>query len=209
MALDLEEQEQLDELKAWWKLHGTRVIVAATVIVLVVGGARLWQVWSARQAAESSMLFDRAMQGATLNDAKVIKESSAQIMENYARSAYAAPAAWLAGKHNFEAGDAKSAEAQYQYAVEHAKDEGLKQLAKLRLAAVMFDQKRYDDALTQLDGTPAESFAGLYANLKGDILAAQGKADAAREAYKVAVAKVGEKSSLKPLIEIKLDGLGG
>lgn len=209
MALDLEEQEQVEALKDWWKQHGLRVMVALTVFVVAVGGWRAWQVWSGRQAEEASQLFDRAMQAATVNDVKAVKDVTAQIMEHHAGSAYATPAAWLAGKVNFETDDAKSAQAQYEYALEHARDDGLKQLASLRLAALRFDQKDLDGALKLLAGEPAPAFAGLYANLRGDILAAQGKAGEARAAYQLAVEKLGEKSPLKPLVEIKLDGLGG
>jgi predicted negative regulator of RcsB-dependent stress response len=209
MALDLEEQEQVEALKDWWKQHGMRVIVALTVLVLAVGGWRAWQVWTTRQATEASQLFERAMQAASANDAKAVKEVTAQIMEHHAGTAYATPAAWLAGKVNFEANDVKSAQAQYEYALEHARDDGLKQLASLRLAAVRFDQKDLDGALQLLAGEPLPAFAGLYANLRGDILVAQGKTAEARAAYQLAVEKLGEKSPLKPLAEIKLDSLGG
>jgi predicted negative regulator of RcsB-dependent stress response len=209
MALDLEEQEQVEALKAWWKQHGTRVVVALTVFVVAVGGLRAWQVWSARQAAEASQLFERAMQALSVNDVKAVKEVTGQIMEHHGRSAYASPAAWLAGKVNYETDDVKSAQAQYEYALDHAKDEGLKQLARLRLAALRFDQKDLDGALKLLADPPAPAFAGLHASLRGDILVAQGKAGEARAAYQLALEKLGEKSPLKPLVEIKLDSLGG
>lgn len=209
MALDLEEQEQVEALKAWWKQHGLRVVVALTVLVVAMGGWRAWQVWNDRQASEASRLFERAMQAASANDAKSVKDITAQIMERQSGSAYATPAAWLAGKVNYEMDDLKSAQAQYEYALEHARDDGLKQLASLRLAALRFEQKDLDAALKLLASEPAPAFAGLYANLRGDILSAQGKAVEARAAYKIAVEKLGETSPLKPLAEIKLDGLGG
>jgi predicted negative regulator of RcsB-dependent stress response len=209
MALDLEEQEQLDELKAWWKQNGKWIIAAVTVFLLATAGWRVWQSWTHKQAAESSALFEKAMQAASMNDAKAVKDVTAQLMEHYARSGYAAPAAWLAGRINAESGDLKSAQAQYEYALEHAKDEGLRRLARLRLAALLLDLKQYDAALAHLGEDPGPAFAGLYADLKGDILAAQGKAGEAKTAYQLALDKLGDKSALKPLVEIKLDGLGG
>lgn len=209
MALDLEEQEQLDEFKAWWKANGTWIITGLTVFLVAVAGWRGWQTWTHKQAAESSLLFDRAMQAAMMNDTKAVKDATGQIMENYGRSGYAAPAAWLAGRLNHETGDLKSAAAQYEYALEHAKGEGQVQLARLRLAAIRLDAKDYPGALKLLEETHDAAFAGLYANLKGDVLAAQGRAQEARAAYKLAAEKLGDKSPLKPLVEIKLDGLGG
>lgn len=209
MALDLEEQEQLDELKAWWKQNGKWIIAGVSIFLLAAAGWRVWQSWTQTQAIESSALFDKAMQAAGANDTKAVKDISAQIMEHYNRSGYAAPAAWLAGRVNAQGGDLKSAQAQYEYALEHAKDEGLERLARLRLAAVLLEQKQYDAALARLNTEPGPAFAGLYADMKGDILVAQGKTAEARAAYQQALDKLGDASGLKPLVEIKLDGLGG
>jgi predicted negative regulator of RcsB-dependent stress response len=209
MAFDLEEQEQLDEFKAWWKQHGTKVIVGVTAFLLIVGGWRAWQTWQHNQAAEASMLFDTAVQAASMNDLKSTKEITARIMENQSRGAYATPAAWLAGRVNHESGDLKSARAQYEYALEHARDDGLKQLARIRLAAVLFEDKDLPGALAQLDGAFDPAFQSLAAQLKGDILVEQGKPAEARAAYKLALEKLDDKSSLKPLLEIRMDALGG
>jgi len=209
MALDLEEQEQLDEAKVWWKQHGNKVIWGVTVFLLVVAGWRGWETWSRNQAAEASMLFDQAVQATGLNDLKTAKDAAARIMESHSSSAYATPAAWLAGRINYETGDVKSAKAQYEYALEHARDDGVRQMARLRLATLLLDQKEYDAALKQLEDAFEPEFQGLANQLKGDLLAAQGKTAEARAAYKLALEKLGDKSSLKPLVEIRLDGLGG
>jgi predicted negative regulator of RcsB-dependent stress response len=209
MALDLEEQEQVDEAKAWWKQHGNKVIWGVTAFLLVAAGWRGWQTWTHTQAAEASMLFDQSVQAASMNDLKTAKSAAAQIMENHARSAYSTPAAWLAGRINLEAGDIKSARAQYEYALEHARDDGVRQLASLRLAALHFEEKDYPGAMKRLETEFDPAFQGLVEQLKGDVLAAQGKSAEAHAAYKLALEKLGEKSSLKPLVEIRLDSLGG
>jgi predicted negative regulator of RcsB-dependent stress response len=209
MALDLEEQEQLDEAKAWWKLHGNKVIWGVTLFLLAAAGWRAWETWTRNQAAEASMLFDQAVQATSLNDLKTAKDAAGRIMENHARSAYAAPAAWLAGHINYETGDLKSARAQYEFALDHARDDGARQLARLRLAALLFEQKDLAGAQKLLDEAFDPAFQGLAGQLKGDILVAQGKPAEARAAYKLALEKLGDKSPLKPLVEIRLDGLGG
>ncbi len=209
MALDLEEQEQIDEFRAWWKQNGTFVIGAVAAFVIGVSGWKGYQVWSARQAGESMALFERAMQAAMANDAKSVKDLTGQIMENYGRSGYALPAAWLAGKVNFAAGDLKSAQAQYQYALDHADDKGLEQLGRLRLATVMLDQKDTAGALKLLEKEPDAAFAGLFADLRGDALALQGKPEEARAAYALAMEKLDAKSPMKAMVEAKLSGVGG
>ncbi len=214
MALDLEEQEQIDEFKAWWKQHGNKVIWGVTAFLVIVGGGRAWQTWSYNQASEASMMFDGAVQAASMDDLKSTKSVTAQIMENQAwyqlgGKAYAAPAAWLAGRVNLENGDLKSARAQYEYALEHATDDGVEQLARLRLAAIRFEDKDLPGALSLLEAAFDPAFQGLAAQLKGDILIEQGKTEEARAAYKLALEKSDEKSALKPLLEIRLDALGG
>ncbi|MDD5389682.1 MAG: tetratricopeptide repeat protein [Gallionellaceae bacterium] len=209
MAFDLEEQEQIDEFKVWWKLHGMKVILGVTAFLVIVGGWRAWETWQRNQAVEASMLFDTAVQAASMNELKATKDTTARIMENQGRSAYATPAAWLAGRVNYESGDLKSARAQYQYALDHAKDGGLKQLARIRLAGVLFEEKDAPGALALLNESYDPAFQGLAAQLKGDVLIEQGKTEEARAAYKLALEKLGDKSSLKPLLEIRLDALGG
>jgi predicted negative regulator of RcsB-dependent stress response len=209
MALDLEEQEQLEELKEWWKKNGKWVMALVIIFLLATAGWRGWQAWSYKQGSAASMLFDQAMQATVMNNVNALKEITGQIMDKYSHSGYATPAAWLVGRINFDAGDLKSAQAQYRYALDHAKGDGLKDLARLRLAAVLLDDKDPAGALALLNQSHADAFAGLYAQLKGDVLMAQGKKQEARAAYQLALAKLGDKDPLKPLVEIKLDGIGG
>ena len=209
MALDLEEQEQLDEAKAWWTQHGNKVIWGVTAFLLAVAGWRAWDNYSHKQAYEASALFDKALQAETMEDAKTAKAAAAQIMENHGRSAYATPAAWLSARINLDAGDIKSAMAQYQYALDHAKDDGVAQLARLRLAGVKLDAKDAAAALKLLEGSFDPAYQGLAAQLRGDTLIALNKPAEAKVAYKEALEKLGDKSSLKSLVEIRLDALGG
>ena len=209
MALDLEEQEQLDELKEWWKKNGTQVILIVSVFVLAAAGWRWYQVWTSRQSGEALALFEHAMQADAAKDSKSVKELTGKIMDDYSRTGYAVPAAWLAARTNFAAGDLKSAQAQYQYALDHASDKGLQALAKLRLAAVLQDQKDYAGALKLLDGDQDAAFVPLFASARGDVFVAQGKTDEARTAYKLAMDKMDPKSPLKAVVEIKLEGVGG
>lgn len=209
MALDLEEQEKLDELKAWWRQNAKWIITGVTVFLLAVAGWRGWQTWTHKQALEASQLFERAVQAAMMNDVKAVREITSQIMENYGRTAYATPAAWLAGQVNHGSGDLKSAGAQYAYALDKARDASVKQLARLRLAAIRLENKDLAGALALLQEPHDAAFAGLYAHLKGDVLVEQGKTEEARAAYQEALKKLGDKSALTPLVEIKLDALGG
>lgn len=208
MAYDLEEQEQLDDAKAWWKQHGNKVIWGVTVFLLAAAGWRAWETWQRNQAADASLLYDRAVQALSTGDAKTAKDAASQIIEKHARSAYAAQAAWLAGQVNLQAGDHKSALAQYQFALEHAHDAGVEQLARIRLAAVQLDGKDAAGALKTLESPFDKAYTGLAEQLKGDVLLALDKPAEARAAFKRALENLDDKSALKPLVTIRLQALG-
>jgi len=208
MALDLEEQEQVDELKAWWKAHGSKVVIGVTVFVLSVAGWRGWDVYQAKQTNDSAALFDSLRKELGANDTKKIRDAAGQLIERFPRTVYAIDAAMIAAKVNFESGDSKSAKAQYQWVIVNAKQDQSKDLARLRLAVVLLDEANYLEAMKQLDGAHDPAFAPLFSDLKGDVYSLQGKPKEARSAYQAAIAKMPKDSPFKNFVQIKLDALG-
>lgn len=207
-ALDLQEQEQLDSLKAWWKDNGNWVLGALLVVVVAMGGWRGWQYYQGKQAGEAATLYQQFTEQLASNDAKRINDAAAAVMDKYAATAYAARAALLAAQVNEQGNDAARAKTQLQWVIAHAGEDSLKDVARLRLAAVLLDEKNYADALKQLEAKHPASFDGLYADLKGDVLSAQGKAAEAKSAYQLAYDKTDAKSTYRNLIQMKLDALG-
>lgn len=219
-AYDLEEQEQLDELKTWWKIYGnlvTAVIVAAAVGVL---GWQGWNWWQRNQAVTASTLYAGLEQAAAQQDVKRAREFAGELIDKYAGTAYAGMGALLSAKVQADGGDLKTAKAQLTWAAENGNDPALRDLARLRLAAVLLDEKAYDEALKQLAAEPAAPFAARYAELRGDVLAEQGKRAEARAAYEAALAKAdaamkvsgGETAARRPyreMLQAKLDLVGG
>lgn len=208
MALDLEEQEQVDELKAWWHDHGKQVIIVVTVFVLSVAGWRGWETYQVKQSAGAAALFDVLRKELATNDTKKIRDAAGQLIDKFPRTSYATDAAMIAAKVNFESGDPKSAKAQYQWVISHAKQPQSKDLAHLRLAIVLLDEKNYADALKQLDSKHDAAFDPLFSDLKGDIYALQGQSKEARSAYQAALEKLPKDSPFKNLVQLKLDSLG-
>jgi predicted negative regulator of RcsB-dependent stress response len=205
---DLEEQEQIDALKAWWKQHGRLVIVAVIAAALAASVVTGWRVYQRSQAEKASQLYATLEKAERSNDTKQIRDVAGQIIQQFGRTGYAAMAALVAAKANFDAGDLASAGTQLEWAVEHARDERTRAVARLRLAAVRLDEKKYDEALQLLQQPRPETFDGLYADLRGDVLAAQGKTDEAKAAYKLALEKLGADNNYRMVVEAKLDGLG-
>ena len=142
------------------------------------------------------------------NDIKRVNDAAAAVMDKFASTAYAPRAALLAAQLNEQLKDVGRAKSQLQWVIDHSKEAGLKDVARLRMAAIQLDEKNYDSALNLLETAHPSSFDGLYADLRGDVLSAQGKMDEARSAYKLAHEKTDAKSMYRNLIQMKLDALG-
>jgi predicted negative regulator of RcsB-dependent stress response len=205
---DLEEQEQLDSLKTWWKMYGNLVSGVVVVASLAAIGWQGWNWYQRNQSAQASAVYGVLEQAVAVQDAQRIKAAAGELAEKYGSTNYATLGALLAAKQSFAAGDLKTAKAQLTWAADNGKDE-LKDIARLRLAAVQLDEKAYDEALKQLEAAHAPAFEAQFQELKGDVLSAQGKKPEARTAYKAALDKNdGKGGPLRDLLQQKLDSLG-
>jgi|SRR5450759_739492 len=207
-ALDLQEQEQLEALKAWWKDNGNWILGTVLVVVVAMGSWRGWQYYQHQQATKAATLYMQVVEQVGSNDPKRVNDAAAAVMDKFASTAYAARAALLAAQVNEQAKDVAHAKTQLQWVIDHAGEPALKDVARLRLAAVLLDEKNYADALQLLEAKHPESFDGLYADLRGDVLSAQGKTDEARSAYKLAYEKFDVQNIYRNLIQMKIDALG-
>jgi predicted negative regulator of RcsB-dependent stress response len=208
---DLEEQEQIDTLKTWWKMYGnlvTGVVVAGSLAVI---GWQGWNWYQRSQAAQASAIYGVLEQAVAARDAQKVKAAAGELAEKFGGTTYAALGALVAARQSFEAGDLKTARAQLTWAAENGKDE-IRDLARLRLASVLLDEKAYDEALKQLEAAHAAAFAARFLELKGDVLAAAGKKPEARAAYQAALDKgevrEGRGGAGRELLRQKLDSLG-
>jgi predicted negative regulator of RcsB-dependent stress response len=206
-AYDLEEQEQLAELKAWWKDHGGAIVLGATLVLAAIGAWNGWTWYQRSQAAQAAVLYDTLQKAARASDLKTTQETAGAILENFPRSTYAPLAALVSAKVHFQAGDLKTARAQLQWVNEHARSDEIRSIATLRLASVLLDDNEPDTALKILEAKPHPGFEALYASQRGDILATQKKRSEARAAYKAALEKAGV-GPLRDALRLKLEALG-
>ncbi len=208
MALDLEEQEQLDALRQFWKQYGTLIITLAVLALAAFAGVKGWNYYQRGQSEQASARFGKLEEALRKNDVAQVGSLGAEIIDKYGSTAYGPMAALLLAGRNYDSGDAAAAATRLQWAIDKAGDEEIVALARLRLAGIRLDEKKYDEALALLDAKHAPAFAPLYADLRGDVLAAQGKAAEARAAYKLALEKIAPNSNYRSVVQIKLDALG-
>ena len=208
MAYDLEEQEQLAEIKAWWKQYGRLVIVTVVAGILVVGGIQGWRYYRNSQIAGAAALFEQQQRAERINDQKKLRDIATQIVEHYPSTQFAVLAALAAAKADFDTGELTAAKKRLLWVIENTREDEARDVARLRLARILLDEKNAAEALQLLETKHASSFEGLYADVKGDVLMALGKRQEARAAYQLALDKSDAASPLRQILQLKLDSLG-
>lgn len=209
-AYNPEEQEGIDGLKAWWASHGNTVIIVVTTLIAAIAGTQLWNYYKNQQAHQAADLFAVLQQQVEKNsDPAKINDAAHLLVEGYPASGYASRAALIAAQVNAQAGKLVEAKSKLQWILDMSKEPEIKDIARLRLAGVLLDEKKYNEALNLLNVQHGASFTGLYADLKGDILAASGKIAEARVAYQHASDQLSSSQggAYQNIIQMKLDAL--
>ncbi len=207
MALDLEEQEQLDELKAWWNKNGkimTNLVIAGLIAFSAWQG---YQYWMQKKATEASNIYQKLVTTDT-SKASEIKLLSTQLMDNYSRTPYAGRAAVFAAKSSYLNKDIVNAKTQLEWAAKNAKEDSVQAIANLELAGIMYENKEYDTANKVLNTIKDAGFAGLKDNMLGDIFLAQNKTDEAKKAFASALNNLDHQGKMYQLTKQKLESLG-
>jgi len=210
---DLEEQEQLDELKAWWAQWGNLITGLVVAVAVASLGWQGWKWYQRKESANAGALYAVVQNAASKHDAAGVREATGEILEKYSGSAYASLSAMISAKVQAEAGDRENAALALEWVMKHAALPVERDIARLRLAAVKLDAGDTAAAEALLAEAPAESLTVRYQDLRGDVLAAAGKPQAAREAYDQALAVAGANAAAgdgsSEIIRLKRDALPG
>lgn len=208
-SLDLQEQEQIDALKAFWKQYGNLI---TWVLILALGAFAAWNGWNwwqRDQATKAGAMFDELDRAAAAGDAAKVGRVFDDLKARYPRTVVAQQGGLLAAKVQVDHGQDETARATLAWVATQAVEDEYRVLARLRLAGLLLQAKQYDQALTELGPPQAGPFEALVADRRGDVLLAQGKRDEARAAYETAFAAMDDKLDYRRLIEAKLVSLGG
>jgi predicted negative regulator of RcsB-dependent stress response len=206
--LDLEEQEQLDQLKAFWKTWGNLITWALTIALAAYAGWNGWNYYQRDQAAKAAAMYDELDRAVQAGDADKAGRVFTDLKDRYPSTSYAAQAALQAAKAQFDKGQADAARASLSWAASTASQEAVRDVARLRLAGLQLDAKQYDEAGKTLDAIKSPDFLALQADRRGDLLVLQAKPDLARAEYQKAYAALEKNQDYRRLIEAKLSTLG-
>lgn len=206
--LDLEEQEQLDELKHFWKNYGNLITWTLIVVFGAIAAWNGWQYWQRTQAAQSSAMFEEVERAVAGGDVTRLERAFTDMKDKFGGTTYAHQAGLLAAKTFADKGNNDAAKAALAWVADKASDEGYQAIARLRLAGLLADAKSYDDALKQLAGDFPAEFEALVADRRGDIYNLQGKKAEARDEYLKAWRGLDERAEYRRVVEIKLNAMG-
>ena len=207
--LDLDEQEQLDQFKHFWKQYGNLI---TWVLIAVLGSFAAWnayEYWQRSQATQAAAMFDEVERSIATGDVTKVERALSDMNAKFGSSPYAQQAGLLAAKTFYEKGNLDASKKALSTVAEKASDEGYQAIAKLRLASALIESKNYDDALKQVSGAYPKEFQPMAADRRGDVLALQGKPAEAKAEYVKAFKGFDEKSGYRRLVEVKLNALGG
>lgn len=209
MAYDLEEQEQLAQLKAWWDKYGTATLGLLSLALVIVLGWQGLNWYDNSQAQQSRGYYDALERAAAQEGADSgprIQAAMQTLQNEFPKTDYAARAALVAANALVRRNELDAAMAPLTW-LAGSSHVALAPVARLRLAGILLDQGKYDEALAEL-ATPPDSFKALYADRRGDILAAQGKREQALEAWREAVQLLGPSDALTNVVQLKIDTVG-
>jgi len=207
MAYDLEEQERLDTLRAWWERYGLLCISLVVALAVAILGWRAWQWYQGHQATQAMGYFEALQTAALEADADAlarIKAASTTLRTTFPRSGYTARGVLIAAKALQDHNDLEGARAELAWLAQ--RDDALAPLARLRLASVLLAQGQYEAAWAQLHN-PTAPFSALYADRRGDIFYAQGNMQHARQAWEQALRDMDDQAAAQ-IIRLKIDALG-
>ncbi|MBW8779204.1 MAG: tetratricopeptide repeat protein [Burkholderiales bacterium] len=205
--LDLQEQEQIDALKAFWAKYGNLIMWTLTLVLALFAAWTWWQKMERDKASVASTMYGELQSAAAAGDAKRAGQILGDMKSKAAKTTYTQLGALLTAKTEADKGDTANAIADLQWVAQNGNDENAA-VAHLRLAGLLADAKKYDDALKELAQVKPASFAALVADRRGDIALAQGQKDAAVKDWKLAYDGLPETAQYRILVQAKLTAQG-
>jgi len=208
--LDLEEQEQLEQLKAFWKRWGNLITTGVTVVLVAFAAWNGWNWWQREQGAKAMALYEQLQDLAETQDKDADKMAAAfaVLKERFGSTAAAAQGGLLVAKVQHDKQQDDAARTSLAWVAEHGIDAAYRDVAQLRLAALQIDVKQYDAASKALDAVKSAEFAELVADRRGDLALLQKNADVAKTEYLKAYKAMDAKLDYRRLVEAKLASLG-
>lgn len=202
------DDQELEQLKTWWKTYGNALLLGIALGLSILGGNKYWSQYKQERAEAASAIYDGLVDNYREKAFDKLREASESLKGDYAATPYAGLAAMILARVSLEEGEIDDARRELQWTLDNATDDGTKHAARLRLARIVADANEVDAALSLLDVSDIAGFELDYHELRGDLTVLKGDKQAAREAYRMALKELDESSPYKSTLSMKLDALG-
>ena len=208
MAYDLEEQESIDQMKAWWDTWGTPVTAAVCVVCLGFAAWNGWHWYQRNQTASAAGAYVQLQHAVANNDAKNIASLSSGLISSYGSTIYAPLAAFVASQAALGSGDFAAAEEKLKWVIEKSNHPEYETIARVRLAGVYYDEGKLDDALALLEAAkPEPRQKSIILDRQGDIWRAKGDVAKARAAWEELMKVADKNDPIVRVVQYKLGAL--
>ncbi|MCB6185275.1 tetratricopeptide repeat protein [Leeia sp. TBRC 13508] len=206
---DLQEQEQIDALKAWWQDNKKFVVSIVTITLVGLAGYKGWKYWKNEQSAKAAVEFESLQQSVQQKNLAKAQQHKNALLTNYSESAYAGRGVLIISSAEIEAGKLNDATTDLQWLIQNSKELPIQDVARLRLASLKLDQKKFDEALSNLNAITTDGLKGLVSFQKGDVLLAKNDKAGAKTSFRLALEQLDQADPLRSVVEMKIDSLGG
>ena len=208
LQLDLEEQEQLAELKAWWKQYGKWLICSLIVVLSAYVGWKTKTYYQHRQSSIAEGYFNLLNEVKSDTSADLIKPTR-ELQQNYANTPYAGRASLMLASYYYKKGDVATCQTVLNWALQNATEETVQAIARLQLVRIHIEKNQLQTALQLVSlKKPIRGFEGLLNAAKGDVLIKLGRNKEAKVAYQQALTTIDNQSDYFILVQEKLNTLG-
>lgn len=201
------EEEQVQAIKDWWKENSRAIIAGLIIGIGSIAGYRYWTNYQTTQAEQASLIYAQVIVNAANANSSKAFEQGKSLISDYSGTPYAALSALTLSKLALDNTDYPTAAAQLRWVIDNSSDDGLKHVARLRLARVLAAQDKPDLAISLLNETDTSGFTNLYQETRGDILVQQGKVMEAAVEYSKALEDLEMNPQRRRILEMKFNDL--
>lgn len=209
MDIYASDDEKGEEIKQWWRDNGLAVAVVCILVIASVFGGRYWIAYNANQTEMASLRYQAVVNAIAEDNGKTAEDATTQLLSEFIKTPYAVFAAFEMSKYSASKDDLTTSKTYLNWVIDHAKLSGQIDIARLRLAQVLLDEKQYQQAIDLTQQSDSSAFSSLFSELRGDIYAAQEQKQQARAAYQTALSTLAQGEPRQQILMLKLDDMAG